>query len=145
MPSSADRARCGTVALTSARNTLGTSQTAHFSGGVFEIRQHRSAKPVTDLYLRGGSLGPCRTSKLKANASSARRRSVRRLWGSGHGRFRTHGVNSVASVLGTIWLTQDTCAGTRTVVKRGLVAVRDLRRHRTVKVSAGHSYLARRR
>jgi hypothetical protein len=41
-------------------------------------------------------------------------------------------------------LTEDTCAGTRTRVTEGSVAVRDLNRKRTVIVRAGHSYLARR-
>ena len=45
---------------------------------------------------------------------------------------------------GTIWLTEDTCAGTFVKVNRGLVAVRDFARHKTVSVPAGHSYLARR-
>lgn len=81
-------------------------------------------------------------SRLLARSSSTRHRYGRHLWGSGHGRFRTHGVNSVASVLGTIWLTEDSCDGTVTVVRRGLVAVRDLNGHRTVRVPAGHSYFA---
>jgi hypothetical protein len=46
-------------------------------------------------------------------------------------------------VRGTRWLTRDTCAGTRTRVVAGAVAVRDLRRHRTVVVRKGHEYLAR--
>jgi hypothetical protein len=46
-------------------------------------------------------------------------------------------------VRGTIWLTEDSCAGTRVSVRRGLVAVSDFRRHRTVMVPKGHSYLAR--
>jgi ferric-dicitrate binding protein FerR (iron transport regulator) len=61
-----------------------------------------------------------------------------------HGRFRSHGQNSVATVRGTLWLTKETCAGTLTRVKEGAVAVRDLRRKQTVIVRAGHSYLARR-
>jgi hypothetical protein len=51
----------------------------------------------------------------------------------------------VATVRGTRWVTTDTCAGTRTTVTAGSVAVRDLRRGRTVVVRAGHTYLARRR
>jgi ferric-dicitrate binding protein FerR (iron transport regulator) len=69
---------------------------------------------------------------------------VRSLWArDNHGRFRTHGANSVATARGTAWLTQDRCDGTRTRVTRGAVAVRDLARHRTVVVRAGHAYLAR--
>jgi len=71
---------------------------------------------------------------------------VRKLWGQDKGgRFRTHGRNSVATVRGTRWVTTDTCAGTRTTVTEGAVAVRDLRRRKTVVVRAGRSYLARSR
>jgi hypothetical protein len=38
----------------------------------------------------------------------------------------------------------DRCDGTLTRVTSGAVSVRDFRRHRTVLVRAGHSYLARR-
>jgi hypothetical protein len=49
----------------------------------------------------------------------------------------------VATVRGTRWYTEDRCGGTLTRVTQGAVAVRDLRRKRTVLVRAGHSYLAR--
>jgi ferric-dicitrate binding protein FerR (iron transport regulator) len=45
-------------------------------------------------------------------------------------------------VRGTKWLVQDQCNGTLTVVKRGVVQVRDFRKHKTVNVRAGRSYLA---
>jgi hypothetical protein len=66
-----------------------------------------------------------------------------KLWGNGKGKFRTDGKYSSATVRGTIWLVQDRCDGTLTTVKRGTVAVRDLKRNKTVAVKAGHSYLAR--
>ena len=70
----------------------------------------------------------------------------RQLWARDKGgRFRTHGANSVATVRGTSWITTDTCNGTRTTVKAGVVSVRDVHRHRTVVVRKGHTYLARRR
>jgi ferric-dicitrate binding protein FerR (iron transport regulator) len=68
-----------------------------------------------------------------------------KLWGSGKGKFRTSGKYASATVRGTIWLTQDECDGTLIRVKRGTVQVRDLTRHKTVTVKAGHSYLARAR
>jgi hypothetical protein len=70
---------------------------------------------------------------------------VVKLWGDGKGNFVTRGRFASAAVRGTRWLTQETCAGTLIVVQRGVVAVRDLRRHKTVLVSAGHRYLARAR
>jgi hypothetical protein len=133
-------ATTGTVAVTSALST-GATQTALFGGGRFVVRQARRGKGTIDIYLRG-SFGHCKAGV----ASAARKRKrARRLWGRDHGgRYRTHGANSVATVRGTRWETVDTCAGTRTRVTQGAVSVRDLRRHRTVTVHAGHSYLARR-
>jgi hypothetical protein len=66
-----------------------------------------------------------------------------KLWGSGKGKFRTNGKYSAATVRGTIWLVEDRCDGTLTKVARGVVSVRDIKRKKTVKVKAGHSYLAR--
>ena len=43
---------------------------------------------------------------------------------------------------GTEWITEDTCEGTLTNVISGTVRVRDLVRGKTVRVRAGHSYLA---
>jgi hypothetical protein len=128
----------GTVALTSALDRHGKTQTGEFTGGRFLVRQSKGG--MVDIYLRG-SLGSCRAR----TASIARKRS-RALWGRDHhGRFRTHGATSVATVRGTHWLTEDTCAGTVTKVTSGVVSVRDQVRHRTVTVRAGHSYLARRK
>ena len=58
-------------------------------------------------------------------------------------RFRTRGANSVATVRGTRWWTEDRCDGTLTRVRQGSVIVRNLRTGRRVIVRAGHSYLAR--
>ncbi len=67
------------------------------------------------------------------------------LWAKdNHGQYSTRGQNSVATVRGTYWETINRCDGTLTVVKQGLVSVRDLHRHRTVLVRSGHSYLASR-
>jgi hypothetical protein len=53
------------------------------------------------------------------------------------------GKYSSATVRGTIWLTLDECDGTLTKVVRGSVRVRDVKLKKTVRVKAGHSYLAR--
>jgi hypothetical protein len=133
----------GTVAMTSALDEKGNVQTAEFSGGRFQVRQSAKDDGVVDIYLKG-SIGRCRAGAAQL-ASTSKKRPGRRLWGRDrNGKFRTHGNDSVASVRGTRWLTEDTCAGTRTRVTEGSVAVRDLHRKRTVVVRAGHSYLARR-
>ncbi len=54
----------------------------------------------------------------------------------------THDAN--ASSLGTVWSTEETCAGTTIKVLKDAVAVTDLGRGRTLTVAAGHTYFARR-
>jgi hypothetical protein len=138
----------GKVTLTSAKDSKGTPQSATFHGGIFKVTQKRAKTPITELQMRGGDFSVChsksRASSAQVFASRKRRaRKVRHLWGSGHGHFRTRGRHGAATVRGTIWLTEDSCAGTRVTVRRGLVAVRDFKRHRTVMVPKHHSYLAR--
>jgi virginiamycin B lyase len=124
----------GTVALTSARNGAGAVQTGSFRGGKFRVRQSGSSG-VTDLVLAGGL--DCSPRTLGAYVSAAKKR-VRRLWGSDrHGRFRTYGRDSVATVRGTRWLTEDRCDGTLVKVTAGAVAVTPTRGGRTVVVRAG--------
>jgi hypothetical protein len=141
--------RGGTVQLTSALGD-GRTQAGTFHGAMFQVRQTASGKGMTDLVLRGGNFASCPRRRSgatgRAAAVSGRKPPVRRLWSrDSGGRFRTHGRNSVATVRGTRWVTTDTCAGTRTTVTEGAVAVRDLRRKKTVVIRAGHSYLARSR
>jgi streptogramin lyase len=142
--------RQGAVSLTSAGCT-GHTQTGRFGGGLFTLRQPREGCGRVDIYLRGGRFDACprpgakRRARSGAVASASRARKVRKLWGRDRGgRFRTHGRHSQATVRGTRWLTVDRCDGTLTRVTSGAVAVRDFRRHRTVLVRAGHSYLAHR-
>jgi len=142
-------ARHGTVELSSALDAAGRIQRGEFWGAIFQVRQARRGRGVTDLALRGGSFAACRSTRARGSAlaiASARRRSVRRLWGRDtHARFRTHGRDSVATVRGTQWLTEDRCDGTLTRVRSGKVLVRDLRRKRSVLLRAGRAYLARHR
>ena len=77
-------------------------------------------------------------------AEAATKKKKRQLWGSGKGRFRSKGKNASATVRGTIWFTQDTCTTTLVHVKRGVVDVLDFKRHKHVRVKAGHSYFAKR-
>jgi len=144
----------GRVALTSAADTGGKkTQKADFYDGVFQVKQSvpktkpKKAKAlITDLVLEGE---PPRSQCAKNGARSAGadkkkgpKAVLGQLWGSGKGRFRTDGKYSSATVRGTIWLVQDRCEGTLTKVSRGTVQVADFQRHRTVSVTAGHSYLA---
>jgi hypothetical protein len=82
-------------------------------------------------------------ARCRGAHAAAKKPKTRRLWGDGKGAFRTAGRYSAATVRGTRWLVQDSCAGTLTRVTRGSVTVRDRVRHRTVIVRAGRRYLAR--
>ena len=134
-------ASAGVVQLTSVRKPGGSTQTAAFSGTTFTVAQASVSSGVTELKMRGRPSG-CRPSTRRAFAVAARS-TGRRLWGNGHGRFRTRGRYGAATVRGTAWLTEDRCEGTLVRVRRGRVAVRDLVRGGTTLVGAGHSRLVR--
>jgi hypothetical protein len=141
-------ARRGRVQLVSAIGTEGSVQVGLFWGSKFKARQRRRGNGMTTLALRGGNLASCDSrgsARPMAAASRKRKRKAKRsLWARDHdGKFRTHGNDSVATARGTAWVTHDRCDGTLTRVTDGAVSVRDLGRRRTVRVEAGHSYLAR--
>src|SRR5262245_4189405 len=122
----------------------GKTNSANFNDGLFKIQQSHARNAFMTLILQGGNFGVCRSHSLSAFSADARRkRQVRRLWGNGKGRFTTKGRYSSATVRGTHWLVQDRCDGTLTRVLRGVVKVKDFRKHKTVSVRAGRTYLAR--
>ena len=134
----------GTVTLTSAANMSGDTQTADFTGGKFAIAQKPGPYMVTELKLSGGNFAKCNAttaSRTTARAAASGKR-IRRLWGSGHGRFTTRGRNSAATVRGTIWSVEDRCDGTLTRVERGVVVVKDFAKNRTKVVRKGETYFA---
>ncbi len=137
--------RAGRVRITAANDTVDGRLSGEFHGGVFVITQERRAPVTTVLRLAEDvGLAACPRSR-SARASGKRRKKPgkRFLWGDGKGRFRTTGSYGSATVRGTRWLVQDSCAGTLVRVTRGVVDARDLGRRRTVRVRAGDAYLAR--
>jgi hypothetical protein len=133
----------GTVNLLAAASNTGNKfQAGNFNGGQFRVTQTRK-NPLTQLSMTGGGLSSCSSRVPRGGSASAAKKRRRKLFGNAHGRFRTRGRNSSATVRGTKWTMTDTCAGTLTVVSRGVVLVRDftLRKNRTVK--AGHRYFAK--
>jgi hypothetical protein len=110
---------------------------SQFYDGVFTVLQ-KDANAIGELRLEGGDYLGC----LQSFQALAKKKPVRKLWGSGKGRFRTRGRYSAATVRGTKWLTEDFCDGTRITVQEGTVLVRDISRQRDVIVPAGHSYFA---
>ncbi|HEY1275377.1 MAG TPA: choice-of-anchor Q domain-containing protein [Thermoleophilaceae bacterium] len=141
-------ARSGTARLTTARTTDEANiQDGEFSKGVFQVLQRRKKrdKGLTTLQMKGGNFSRCLHRSGKGASAAKLRKPIRRLRANAHGRFRTRGRHSAATVRGTIFTVTDRCDGTLTTVKRGRVAVRDFRRKKTIIVRAGKSYLARAR
>jgi hypothetical protein len=132
----------GAVRLTASAGG-GRSQSGDFSQGAFLVKQKRSAGGLTELALTGGDLTKCTTARAQVRGAAART-VLRRLFGRAHGRFRTRGRFSTATVRGTEWTVIDRCDGTLTTVQRGSVTVRDRVKHRTVILKSGQRYLARR-
>lgn len=135
-------ARNGRVRLFSA-GSGGRVQSAEFYEGVFQVTQKRG-QALTVLKLVGGGFAGCPTSR---GASAAKKRlektsSVRHLWGSGKGQFRTQGRYASATIRGTKWLTDDRCNGTLIRVTAGAVTVRDLTLKSSLVLKKPKSYLA---
>ena len=141
----------GAVVLDTARDAAGTPQEAALGGGQFVLKQSQASGRTT-IVPTGGSVA--RTCGAGAHAGSARvaratiarrrHRVVRQLWtADNHGDYSTRGLNSVAIVRGTVWVTSEGCDGTRTTVIQGEVSVTNLRTGRQVLLGAGDTYLAR--
>jgi hypothetical protein len=138
----------GKVKLTSI-GPDGTEQSAVFFGGVFKVKQREGAGLVVLELLdttvcpaprTGGSPRLALASSLAARPGSG---TSGKLWGSGHGNFRTEGNDGSATVRGTIWLVEDRCNGTTFFrTRRGIVTVRDFTTHKTLPLPAGKTYLA---
>ena len=143
--------RTGTVRITI---DLGNGKTASadFFEGVFKLTQKRGkvklpkgtkVMPVALLTLVGGSFKKC--PKPGKASLSGMPKSIRHLWGSGSGPFRTLGRYASATIRGTTWDTDDRCDGTNVKVTAGATTVEDLVQHKTVVVKAHHQYLAKAR
>jgi streptogramin lyase len=136
----------GAIVLSTATDRFGHTQSATVWGAEFRVAQAGTPPGMTTFTLRAPTSCPRRPARGLARASAASRsRGGGALWAKdNHGHFSTRGQNSVATVRGTYWETVERCEGTLTFVRYGLVSVRDLHRHRTVLVGAGHRYLAER-
>src|SRR5262249_62275076 len=105
---------------------------------IFKIGQ---TKTTTDLTLNE-ALAKCPKRKA-AHAAAKKKPKSRKLWGDGSGSFRTRGQYSAATVRGTRWLVQDSCSGTLTQVKKGVVSVFDQVKKKTIILRAPKTYLAK--
>ncbi len=128
----------GRVELTVAR-AGGITDTSEFREGTFQLSQ-QTPTALAELRLVLGDFSVCSLPSFAA--TDANKRRVRRVWGSGKGKFRTRGRFSSATVRGTVWKTEDRCDGTLTTVAEGGIRVRDFARQADVELRAGQSYLA---
>lgn len=135
-------ATAGTVGLTSA-NPYGQTQSGRFFRGIFRVEQSRSAGGLVNLVLRDNLKRSVCAAGTGARAAAVNRRVLGLLRGSAKGRFRTTGKFAAATVRGTDWGVRDRCDGTLTVVRTGVVVVRDFRLHKSIVVRAGQTYLAK--
>lgn len=135
----------GIARITTATAVPGQTQFGDFGAGIFTLLQSRKQRGLAQLNLtdRHSPRQVCATTGKKAAAAKLSASVLGLLRSSVHGRFTTRGRYSSATVRGTEWTIADKCAGTLTRVTRGAVAVDDFRRHKTIIVTAGQSYLAK--
>jgi hypothetical protein len=88
------------------------------------------------------SFKSCKGKAADGPSAEAARFRLSTLRSRGSGRFRTRGRYGAGTVHGTAWTTTDRCDGTLFKVSKGVVAVADFKKHKTVLVRAHHSYLA---
>jgi hypothetical protein len=144
----------GSLNVVTASGQVGKTQTATLTGGIFRLTQDRTGitKGLTDFTLTESafqgapSYATCKAKPKKAGdatIASLSSKTLQLLKVSGHGKFRTTGRYSSATVRGTIWTISDRCDGTLTHVIRDTVLVDDFVRHKTILLHAGQSYLAK--
>ena len=99
----------------------GGTANAVFSRGAFRVGRPSAAG--TELTLVGGDFRSCGTRQPSSRAATPTR-VVRRLWGTGKGRFRTRGRYAAVTVRGTAWVVEDRCDGTLVRVREGVLQIR---------------------
>jgi hypothetical protein len=138
-------ARHGSLELITSTGPRGKTQHGTFGGAIFRITQAHNGLATLSL-LEGAFKGApsyalCKPHKA-ADATIASSKTLQLLKASAHGKFRTSGRYSAATVRGTVWTVADRCDGTLTHVITDSVAVTDFVRHKTIILHAGQSYLA---
>jgi hypothetical protein len=125
------------------------TQSGTFGGAVFRLTQDHTG--LVNLSLVEGAFKGAPTyagckPPHKAGEAAAAGLSIRTLQflhARAHGRFRTTGRYSAATVRGTIWTIADRCDGTLTHDVTNSVVVNDFVHHKTIVLHAGGSYLAK--
>ena len=123
----------------------GPDASAELSGAAATIRQTSGRRKVTTMLTveRPACAGSARNAGEAADAARAPRRFHVRTHRR-PGRWKVRGRYSIGASFGTTWTTVEDCSRTTTIVRRGRVRVYDRVKRRSVTVSAGHRYVARR-
>ena len=100
---------------------------------------------VEGAFAGAPTYASCKAPRKAGEAAAAflSIRTLQFLHARAHGRFRTTGRYSAATVRGTIWTIADRCDGTLTHDVTDSVVVNDFVHHKTIILHAGQSYLAR--
>jgi hypothetical protein len=119
----------------------GQEQSMQFAGGVFQLTQ--PANGLTVLTLQGGDDARCGTTGAtkKITRQLLNAKTLRSLWGNGHGQFQVKGRYAAATVRGTIFHVVDRCDGTYVKVRRGVVSITDLKTAKSVTRTVGQHFL----
>jgi hypothetical protein len=147
--------RGGTVKITAATGNLGDTtedNSVNYWDGLIRIEQAgdtdsaATARLVQKLRCRKSRVGEAKATKASGPVATVSRKSRRRVWGSGHGNYKTSGSGGTGSVRGTTWLTKDTCRGTFFKVTDGIgITVFDFDLGQGFDLGPGQSYFARNR
>src|ERR1700733_4519568 len=128
------------------------TQTGNFGGAIFKLTQatRGANKGLVNLALvesafKGApTYATCKAKKAgDATIAALSSKTLQLLHASAHGKFRTTGKYSAATVRGTKWTIADKCNGTLTHDITDSVSVTDFVHHKTVILHAGQSYLAK--
>ena len=141
----------GSLKITTATATKGKTQHGMFGGAVFTAHAdaRRREQGPGHAVAGGGRLQRRAVVRALQAAQGPRRhrrgssKTLQLLHASAHGKFRTKGRYSAATVLGTKWTIADRCDGTLVHDITDSVAVTDFVRHKTIIIHAGQSYLAK--
>lgn len=144
--------RKGTILLIAATGEFGSRNPDNgmeYFDGLFKIKQKDAtdapaiAKLLGKLSCPGDKKGGASASAAGPVAESAGRRRKRRLWGRGTGSYGTRGGGGTGSVVGTTWLTKDTCNGTFFKVTEGIgITVDPKGKKKDVFLEPGETYFA---
>ncbi|HEY4828074.1 MAG TPA: IPT/TIG domain-containing protein [Solirubrobacteraceae bacterium] len=145
-------ARLGSLELITSNGEKGKTQHGTFGGAIFKLTQTRSGATkglvtlsiVENAFKGAPSYALCTKHPAgEASAAALSSKTLQLLHASGHGKFRTSGRYSAATVRGTIWTIADRCDGTLVHDVTDSVSVTDFVHHKTIILHSGQSYLAK--